>query len=65
MKKPPPEQFDIAIHWLENNEGDGSEGEACKAVAAWLDAQEDARQMRNLARSHGVPVKALREHLES
>lgn len=47
---PSTDQFGTAIEWLNNNEGDGAEGEACRAVAAWLEWQEQERSIRYAAR---------------
>lgn len=64
-RKPLDHEFSVAIDWLENNEGDGGEGEACRAVAAWIAYQHAADMMRSTARKHRVPVAALKRKLEA
>lgn len=63
MKMPPDAKLNTAIAWLESNEGEGDEGAACKAVAAWLEHQRDERLIRSAAREGGVTVAALRRKL--
>lgn len=63
MSRPTDEQFDIAVLWLENNEGEGAEGEACRAVAAWLQKELADRQIRYTARKVGVTTAQLRKKL--
>lgn len=65
MKLPPTEQIDIAVAWLECNEGEGQEGEACRAVAAYLEHQNKEAFLRREARAQGVPVARLRRKLEN
>lgn len=62
-KRPSPDHFETAIQWLEENEGDGFEKEACTLVAAWLREQENQRFLRACARDAGVPVAGVRKHL--
>lgn len=62
-KRPTDEQFDIAVHWLENNEGEGAERDACLVVAAWIDHENRNRRIRTVAREAGVPVAALRRKI--
>lgn len=57
------EQIDIAIAWLNNNEGDGIEGPSCRAVADWLDTFSRERELRAAAREGGLPVAVLRRKL--
>jgi hypothetical protein len=63
MKSPTDEQLQIAALWLENNEGEGEEGEACKAVAAWIEHQRSERKIKNTARKIGVTPARLRAKL--
>lgn len=63
MKMPTTEQMDIAVMWLESNEGEGEEGEACQAVAGWLEHQNKEAFLRREAKANGVPVAALRRKL--
>lgn len=60
---PTDAQFDIAAEWLRNNEGRDGEADACKTVAAWLDALVTGRRLRKVARDGGVPVRKLRRKL--
>lgn len=63
MKRPTTWQFDVAIEWLLNNEGEGQEGEACKAVAEWLDHEMRERKIKSTARKIGVTPARLRAKL--
>lgn len=63
MKMPSTEAIDIAVEWLQANEGVGQEGDACKAVAAWLDHVNREAWIRHEARARGVPVARLRRKL--
>lgn len=63
MKFPPTEQIDLAVMWLESNTGDGPEGEACKAVAAWLDWKNRELYLQHEARAGGIPVAVLRRKI--
>ena len=60
MRMPPTEQLDIAIMWLESNEGGGIEGEACKAVAKWIEYMNHEAFVRHEARARGVTVARFR-----
>jgi hypothetical protein len=60
---PTQNQIDIATLWLENNEGEGEEGEACKAVAAWLQAESLDRKLRLEARLAGIPIDRVRRRI--
>lgn len=62
---PTDQQFEIAILWLENNEGEGEEGVACKAVAEWLEEFLRNRTIRSAARKAGVPIAKLRARLDT
>lgn len=62
-KRPTDEQFDIAILWLENNEGEGAEAEACHEMARWLEKELRDRQIRDAARKGGVTAAQLRKRL--
>lgn len=63
MKRPTEEQIDIAREWLRSNEGDGEEGEACRAVEAWLTHLKTEHTVGMIARSAGVPRSKARAHL--
>jgi hypothetical protein len=62
--KPSSDDMRLAAEWLGEYE-DSAEGDACKRVAAWLSEQADAKDLRDAAREHGVPVGALRKKIES
>lgn len=64
MVRPSADHFETAIQWLEKNEGDGFEKEACTEVAKWLIEQENQRFLRACARDANVPVAGLRKYLE-
>lgn len=57
---PSAEDMRLAALWLEHNDDEGAEGETCHRVAAWLDAQAEAKEVREAAKKHGVPVGKLR-----
>lgn len=63
MKTPTPDEMRLAADWLEANDGLEGEAERCKTVAAWLNAQADAQEMRAQCRAAGVPVAKLRAKL--
>lgn len=66
MIQPAPDDLRFAAEWLRayDDEHDGGEQSAVAAkVAEWLDAQADAKELRAVAREHGVPVAGLRERL--
>lgn len=62
-KRPTLEQFDTAILWLLENEGEGDEGENCRAVADWLTDYRNNIFLRAKARAAGVSVGALKNKL--
>lgn len=64
MKMPPDDQLDIAAHWLELNEAEGAEGEACRAVQEWIDHEKFERMLREKALEAGIPVARLRRKLK-
>lgn len=63
MKRPTEEQMNIAIHWLENNEGVGEEQDACVAVGRWLDKLLSDDVVRKHARDAGIPVATVRRRI--
>ncbi|ART61469.1 hypothetical protein CBP36_21105 (plasmid) [Acidovorax carolinensis] len=65
MVTPPPSADDLraAAIWLDANEGDADEHEPLQRVARWLEQQADAKEVRDMAREHGVRVGALRKRL--
>lgn len=63
MKRPTPDEMRVAALWLEVNEGEGTEAQACARVAAWLEAQADAIELRAVSRTCRVPVASLRKRL--
>jgi hypothetical protein len=60
---PTDRQFETAILWLENNEGDAEEAEACRAVASWIERWRADKMLKDTARQAGVSVAALRRKL--
>jgi putative alpha-1,2-mannosidase len=60
MKRPSDEQIEIALAWLDANEGDAVESAACKAVSKWLEDMARAQIEREVARKEGIAVSALR-----
>jgi rRNA-processing protein FCF1 len=65
MKRPTEQQINIAIGWLDANEGEGDEAQACKAVAEWINAIANDAMLREEARRAGVTVAALRRRLSN
>jgi rRNA-processing protein FCF1 len=63
MKRPTEVQINIATAWLDANEGEGEEAEACKAVAEWINGLANDAMLREEARRAGVTVAALRRRL--
>lgn len=61
MKTPDPDSLRLAALWCRNNEGDDDERLPLIAVADWLEKQADAKEVREAARSVGVPVSKVRE----
>jgi hypothetical protein len=64
MKKPTPEQFNIAAAWLLQNEGEGEESRACYTVATWLDNLRSQDHIRKAAREAGLPAAEVRRKLK-
>lgn len=58
---PTPEQFEIALLWLQSNEG--TESPACLAVANWIESWRTDQMIKATAREGGVSVKELRRRL--
>lgn len=63
MRRPTDQQIEIACLWLEANEGEGEERQACRSVAAWLEHQAAGRMLRQEAKTAGIPVAAVRRRL--
>jgi hypothetical protein len=63
MKRPTNVQIETAVEWLMNNEGDGAEGEACRAVADWIEHLAKEAFIRETARECGVTPAAFRRKL--
>lgn len=62
---PSVEALRAAALWCENYEGSSEDGdrsdcEPFQRVAAWLEQQADAKELRDAAREGGVPVGKLR-----
>ena len=64
MKRPTNEQIETAIAWLDSNEGEGAEREACVAVAAWIDHLAKEAFIREMARAGGVTPAQLRRKIK-
>lgn len=63
---PKPDALRFAAEWLrqyDDSHDGGEQTETAQAVAQWLDAQADAKELRDAAREHGVPVKGLRARI--
>jgi hypothetical protein len=60
---PTDQQFETAIMWLQSNEGEGEEAEACNAVASWIEQHRTNAMLREVARKAGVSVTKLRKRL--
>lgn len=62
---PQPDQMRLAAMWLRHNEADPGteERDSCQAVAAWLEGQADARDLRETCRAAGVPVAKVRKRI--
>lgn len=66
MATPSPDDLRFAADWLrcyDDEHDGGGDTRRMEAVAAWLDARADAREVRAVARESGVPVAKLREKL--
>ena len=65
MPTPTPSAEDLrtAAIWLDANEGDVDERGPMVRVARWLEEQADAKELREAAKEHGVPVSKLRAAL--
>ena len=61
MKRPVQEDIDTAVMWLQSNNGENGEAEACSRVATWLDSYTRAADERSAAREVGCSVKYLRK----
>jgi hypothetical protein len=59
-EKPTPDDFATAIAWLNHNDGDNGEAEACSRVAEWLRAKMEDEALRGIARAEGIPFARLR-----
>lgn len=49
-----------AAAWLECNEGDQGEADACHRVADWIQAEIERREVAAMARQNGVKVSTVR-----
>ncbi len=65
---PSPDAMRFAAEWLrqydDTHDGGQQTAEAGR-VAEWLDAQADAKEIRDLAKQHGVPTGKLRAKLRA
>jgi hypothetical protein len=65
-RTPEPDALRFAAEWLrqyDDSHDGGAQSEVARSVADWLDAQADAKELRDAAREHGVPVGGLRARL--
>lgn len=62
-RAPTDQQFETAIIWLQSNEGDCGEAEACRQVADWIERQRTTASLKQVAREAGVSVSQLRKRL--
>ena len=66
---PSAEDLRVAALWCDNYEGsdesgDATECEPFKRVAAWLYQLADDKELREVAKEHGLPVGRLRARLD-
>jgi hypothetical protein len=64
MKLPTTQQLDIAIAWLQCNEGGSKEKASCEAVASYLQDLINDVFIKSEAKKAGVSVVELRRKLE-
>lgn len=68
MPRISPEDLTVAAAWLQCNEGDGGESDACARVAGWLFDEADRRRLeaivRDVARDTGNSVSYVRRVLK-
>jgi hypothetical protein len=65
---PGPDEMRFAAEWLrqyDDTHDGGKQTRIAAKVAEWLDAQADAKEIRDLARQHGVPAGKLRVKLSA
>jgi hypothetical protein len=63
---PTPDDLRFAAEWMrqyDDSHDGGKQTAVAEALAEWLDAQADAKELRAAAREHKVPVKGLRAAL--
>lgn len=60
MAKPAPtdQQFETAIIWLQSNEGDCGEAEACRQVADWIERQRTTASLLGIGTNSEGPTYA-------
>lgn len=63
MRRPCLEDLSVAAEWLQFNEGDDGEKEACSRVATWLDTYARESAERAAARRVGCTVGYFRKYL--
>jgi hypothetical protein len=60
---PGPDDLRFAAEWLrqyDDSHDGGEQSAVSERIADWLDAQADAKELRDAAKAHGMPVKRLR-----
>lgn len=66
MKSPNTDAMRFAAEWLRAYDDSHDGGEQTKiacSVAEWLDEQANMKELRDIARTAGVPVRKLRRKL--
>jgi hypothetical protein len=66
MRTPEPDDLRFAAEWLrayDDSHDGGKQTAIAMRIALWLDEQADAKELRDTAAHHGVPVAKLRAKL--
>ncbi len=61
MKRPAFEDIQTAADWLDCNEGEDGEAEACSRVATWLRAYAQEAKIKAAARKVGCTPRYFRK----
>lgn len=64
MRMPTQEQINVAIMWLQSNEGEDGELSDCNAVAQWLQHQAHNAMLREEARAGGDHIQAYHYEID-
>ena len=65
MTKPSSDQLHVAAIWLDCYEGEGTDADACRVVAAWLLEQAEKAELREAAQYSGISMAKLRAIMKS